>query len=577
MKKNKLKHIIYLRIFSTFLFTYIVLMIGFTAFLVSLEKEAAGKELGNRAPQISDRVEEILNDNIGNDKQIIDLAKVKKEFVKRSPVYLLDGAEAAIFTSDYKLVYSTYNTKDYWKCIYSEVEDGKQTSNGVGLLKLNDWFSEEEIKKLKEYLYAEPKAEKPGDLCGYSIHIDDFWVDDEMIIPHSISVSPMYARELDEEGNVTTRTGTVNKGNFYRKDYNNTKNLPYYKIGSIIPEYNENLKGKNQDELRKIVTDESNLIKYLQPTQKFWLPNCIKPVERVNMLTYRYYLVVPYQNTIRLLDDQSLYSEFYTAVGIDINIWERISSTLIYVWMSCLIIFVIASLVLSKQTYKTYLKREEIENQRKEMTDALAHDLKTPLSIISGYAQNLQEDVHTEKREHYASHIRKNVERMDKIIHQMLDITKLESDSFKIEFNEVSLCEISGKIINRYKNICDEKFITVSLTGEAFIKADKILLERVVDNFFINAVENTPEGGKISIEIFEDTLEVYNSGSHVPEDIIKDIWQPYKRGDKERSNTKGTGLGLSIVRSILELHKFTYGVKNKENGVVFWFKFIREL
>ena len=243
-----------------------------------------------------------------------------------------------------------------------------------------------------------------------------------------------------------------------------------------------------------MVIDKSNLVNYLQPVEKWWFPNYIKPVERVNMLTYRYYLVVPYQNSLRVLDDQRLYSEFYTVVGVDINIWERISSTLIYVWISCLIVFVIASLILSNLTYKTYLKREEIEKQRKETTDALAHDLKTPLSIISGYAQNLQEDVHTEKREHYASNIQKNVERMDKIIHQMLDMAKLESDSFKIEFDEVSLSEISNKIINRYKSVCDEKSITVSLTGEVVIQGDKSLLERVVDIFFVNALEITVDG-----------------------------------------------------------------------------------
>ena len=147
------------------------------------------------------------------------------------------------------------------------------------------------------------------------------------------------------------------------------------------------------------------------------------------MLTYRYYLVVPYQNTYRILEDRSLYSGFYTAAGIDIDIWERISSTLIYVWTACLIIFFIAAYILSKQTYKTYLKQEELERQRTEMTDALAHDLKTPLSIISGYAQNLQEDVHTEKREHYAGHITANVNRMDKIIRKMLEMSRLESDS----------------------------------------------------------------------------------------------------------------------------------------------------
>ena len=566
--KNKLKNKTYLRIFSTFLLIYMVLMTGFTAFLISMEKEAAMKEFWDKNSIISDRVEEILKAYIDDDKKIVDLAGVKKEFVNEPPVYFLDGAEAAMFTSDYKLVYSTYNTEDYLKCIYTEPEDEETRA---GLLKLDDWFNEEEIKELKNYLYVEPKAEKAGDICGYSIHIDDFWMDDEIIIPHSISVSPSYAREFDEEGNVTkSSSGGFEKGNFYNRDFNDINNLPHYKYGIIIPEYNENLNSKNQDELREMVTDESNLTNYLQDHLKQF-PDYTSPVERVSMLTYRFYQVVPYQNTLWLSDNQNLYSEFYTAVAMDINIWERISSTLVYVWISCLIIFVVAALVLSKQTYKTYLEREEIEKQRKEMTDALAHDLKTPLSIISGYAQNLQEDVHTEKREYYAGNIQKNVERMDKIIHQLLDMSKLESDSFKVEFNEVSLNEVSSKIINRYKGICDEKSIIVSLTGEAIIKADKSLMERVVDNLFINAVENTLDGGKISIEIFEDTFEAYNSGSHIPEDMIKDIWLPYKRGDKERSNTKGTGLGLSIVRSILELHKFSYGVKNVEGGTVFWF------
>ena len=570
MNKSKTKCSIYLRIFIAFMATYLVLMIGFTAFLVSLEKEAAGKEFGTRAPQISDRVEEILNDYIDDDNQIIDLIKVKKEFINRSPINMLNNAEAAIFTSDFKLVYSTYNTKDYWKCIYAELEDGIQSS--VGLLKINDWLSEEEIKELEGYLYAKPKAEKAGALSGYSVHIDGFWMDDEMIIPHSISVSSMRAREFDEKGNVTVSSGSVTKGNFYRNDFNNTKNLPYYENGDIIQEDNENINIKNQDELRKMVTNESNIINYLEQLKR-WLPTSLKPVERVNMLTYRYYLVVPYQNSIRVLDDQSLYSEFYTAVGIDIDIWERISSTLVYVWTACLLIFIIVAYILSRQSYKIYLKQEELDNQRKEMTNALAHDLKTPLSIISGYSQNLQEDVHTEKREHYASHIQANVYRMDKIIKKMLEMSKLDSEPFEINYESVSLNEISSGIINRYKDICDEKSVTTNIMGEAVVKADKALIERVIDNFFVNALDNMNDGGTIRILLNDDTFEIFNSSSYIQEEIIDDIWLPYKKGNIERSNKNGTGLGLSIVRTILELHKFSYGVRNKEDGVLFWFKF----
>lgn len=105
------------------------------------------------------------------------------------------------------------------------------------------------------------------------------------------------------------------------------------------------------------------------------------------------------------------------------------------------------------------------------------------MSIISGYAQNLLENVHTEKREHYAEHILTNIDRMDKIIQTMLNLSKLESDSWQIKLAEVSLNEIGKKMISRYQPVCEEKSIMPQLEGEAGIKADPTLMERVMDNF----------------------------------------------------------------------------------------------
>ena len=98
----------------------------------------------------------------------------------------------------------------------------------------------------------------------------------------------------------------------------------------------------------------------------------------------------------------------------------------------------------------------------------------------------------------------------------------------------------------------------MSQEGDADISADRSLMERVIDNFFINAIENTLEGGIIRISISDNTFEIYNSGSHIPEDKLDEIWHPYMKGDIQRSDTKGTGLGLSISCTILELHGFLY-------------------
>lgn len=345
--------------------------------------------------------------------------------------------------------------------------------------------------------------------------------------------------------------------------------MPYYNHGTIYPGvYNPIYNSKGHNELRQIVTDKARLEEKIE--HYFSSKNI---VQRTEALTYRYYIPMPYMSQVQAIDEQQVHSIFWTVVGRNINLWERINSSLPFVWLSCFIAFLVAGIVISRQTYKTYRKQEEIERQRKEMTDALAHDLKTPLSIISGYAQNLLENIHTEKREHYATHINSNVNRMDQIISKMLEMSKIESDYFELKLEEASLREICTGIINRYMLICHEKFITVSLEGDAIISVDSSLIERVIDNFLINAIDNMQEGGVIRISISDDIFEIYNSGSHIPEDKIKDIWYPYKKSDAQRSNTKGTGLGLAISRTILELHKFSYGAKNNGDGVIFWFKY----
>jgi len=207
------------------------------------------------------------------------------------------------------------------------------------------------------------------------------------------------------------------------------------------------------------------------------------------------------------------------------------------------------------------------------MSNALAHELKTPLSIISGYAQNLMANVHTEKRERYAAQILDKVSHMDRIIKEMLDLSRLESSDPLIQFQHISLRAICQEIIDRYRDLCHERTIQVQLEGEQGLQADATLIKRVIDNFFVNALEHTPEGGTICITISDQTFEIYNSGSHIPEDKLKSIWQPYYKVDEARSRTQGTGLGLAIAGKILEAHRFPYGAKNCEGGVIFWFKF----
>lgn len=565
MKKNKTIKSIYSRIFGILIITYLTLMLVFSWLYITQEKKAAGLEFGSFALHISRRVDNILSNYIDQDHNITDKTKMKKELAIELSNYAAGEVEIAIFTDDYELM---LNTNDYWPCSYTEYIEGNRHYNGHGFINPKDWFVDDEIREIEEYVYAYPKAEEVGDLAGYSVSLEGLWVDNEIIIPNKIVVSPMYATSFDENGDLKSSSGTHTNEIVYVTEYDNNKGLPYYNHGAINPGvYNPSYNSKRHNELRQIVTDKSRLEETIL---QFFSRNI---VQRTDALTYRYYMPMPYTSEVKSTDEQQVHSIFWTVVGRNINLWERLNPTLPFVWLSCFITFLVSGIIISRQTYKTYMKQEEIDRQRKEMTDALAHDLKTPLSIISGYAQNLLENIHTEKREHYATHINSNVKRMDQIISKMLEMSKIESDYFELKLEEASLGEICTGIINRYKLLCHEKFITISLEGDAIIGVDKSLIERVIDNFLINAIDNMQEGGIIRISILDDIFEIYNSGSHIPEDKIKDIWYPYKKSDAQRSNTKGTGLGLAISRTILELHKFSYGAKNNEDGVIFWFKY----
>lgn len=564
MKRNKTKERIYLRTFAALFATYLVLMTGFTTFLIAQEKKVKGLEFKGFASQVGQAIEEVLQGHLDEENQITDLGKVKRKLVTKSFLLNSQGTEVAIYTDDYNLL---FNTRNNWLCSFTAYREGNTYYTEYGYLDSSAWFGEEERAELENYLSADPQAKKAGDLAGYTVSVQGFWLDDEMIIPKEVTVVPMYAQTFDENGNLTSSSSNENQRGkkVYTSNYQNTKNLPYYEHGGIQSLRNPLLGQEKQEELRDLVLDQERLKVAIKKPWEL-------KVERISGLTYRYYLVQPYQNTIRLVDENN-YSEFWTAFAWEVNFWEKSATTLIFVWLSCLIAFLMVAFILSTQTYQTYKKREELEQLRQETTYALAHDLKTPLSIISGYAQNLLENVHTEKRDHYAGGIQTNVNRMDKIIREMLELSRLESDLRPAKLEDVSLAEVGREILRRYEQVCAEQSINTYLEGDAPLKADQTLIARVLDNFFVNALHNTRSGGTIGIRITVDSLEIYNSGSQIPVDKLKDIWQPYIKADASRGNTKGTGLGLAIAGRILELYGFSYGAKNCADGVIFWFKF----
>ncbi|AMR04935.1 MULTISPECIES: sensor histidine kinase [Bacillus] len=222
-------------------------------------------------------------------------------------------------------------------------------------------------------------------------------------------------------------------------------------------------------------------------------------------------------------------------------------------------------------------KERKLEKTRKEFISGVSHELKTPLSIMKSCISILKDGVAEHKKEYYFQAMEREVDKMDTLILDMLELAKFESgtykmkkDSFYIDTVIEDICEhlsveIEKKELHVHKNICSFEVI-----------ANQGRIEQVIVNFITNAIRYTPNKEDIIISTIDekDRIKVCieNKGTHIEEEQLDKIWDRFYRVDTARQRSQGgTGLGLAISKNILELHDAEYGVKNTENGVLFYF------
>ncbi len=212
--------------------------------------------------------------------------------------------------------------------------------------------------------------------------------------------------------------------------------------------------------------------------------------------------------------------------------------------------------------YRKYCNQYVIDEHRRNMTNALAHDLKSPLTAIHGYAENLKENIHSEKREYYADAVLENVRYMNEIITNTLDLAKLETGEKGIRKEKVDVTALAEELFEKYSVNIKSRSISVEISGSLTISADKAMMSRAVENLISNAVKFTDDGGKITVCAAEKSLVISNTFTG---DIgKKNIESAFGKSDESRSNREGSGLGLSIVKNIASLHKFKLETKAKD-------------
>lgn len=224
-------------------------------------------------------------------------------------------------------------------------------------------------------------------------------------------------------------------------------------------------------------------------------------------------------------------------------------------------------------------KEKKLTEMRKDFVAAVSHELKTPITLIEGYTQALNDDIlEGEEKQYFIDVILDESKKMNNLVSDMLDLSQLESGNFKLVKEEFFLHELVNPVAKKFSSLLNEKSIKLRLNLIQNIKvnADWNRIEQVLTNYMTNAIRHTNNGGGISVSMIDSentiSLEVENTGTEIESSEISKIWDNFYKIDKSRTRKLGgTGLGLSIVKNIMLLHGGSCGAENTKNGVKFYF------
>lgn len=223
-------------------------------------------------------------------------------------------------------------------------------------------------------------------------------------------------------------------------------------------------------------------------------------------------------------------------------------------------------------------KEKSFERMRKQFVANVSHELQTPIALINGYAEAIQDGIFTndEELKDYLDTIQHEGQRMSKLVKDLLDLSQLQSGSFKIKQGSFDMKKLIEDTMDRFKLLTIDRNISLFLESpyhEICVKGDQHRIEQVLVNLTQNAIDNSYNQGQIIFRIFERPktfkIEIFNEGERIKEEDLDSLWESFY---KVKDYSQGTGLGLSIVKSILDLHHSHYSIENQENGVSVYFE-----
>ncbi len=225
-------------------------------------------------------------------------------------------------------------------------------------------------------------------------------------------------------------------------------------------------------------------------------------------------------------------------------------------------------------------QREKIDEMRKEFLSNVSHELKTPIALVQGYAEGLQECINddAESRSFYCEVIIDEASKMNQMVKNLLALNELEFGNEVVTMEHFDLTAMIHNILQSAQILFEQKQVRLVFEEQEaiYVWANEYKLQEVFNNYISNAL-NHVDGEKIIKVTIQRQREqvrvgVFNTGKPIPEQDIEKIWDKFYKVDKARTREYGgSGVGLSIVKAIMESMHQEYGVINYTNGVEFWF------
>ncbi len=229
---------------------------------------------------------------------------------------------------------------------------------------------------------------------------------------------------------------------------------------------------------------------------------------------------------------------------------------------------------------KDIQEKEEIDQMRRDFLSNVTHELKTPISLIQGYAEGVQIGVmeNPEDVNYYCEVIIDEAQKMNRMVTKLLSLNQLESGKDQLQLERFDIVELIRGVIHASGLVISQKDVTVIFTEyePRYVYGDEYKIEEVISNYFSNALNHVDGKKEILIEITPRDnmycISVENTGKPIPQEDLDKVWEKFYKVDKARTREYGgNGIGLSIVKAIMEAHCKPYGVENTEYGVKFWF------